>query len=421
MSDPAGAAHRADDARRGALVLAVAFGFVFVSRGVADIWMVFLLPIEHDFAATRQQTTGVYSTYMVVSGLSAPLVGLALRRFGARACYTSGALLVTLGIGLASLAGALWHLYVCIGLFVSLGISALGIVPASALIGRTFRRRMSTAMAVAYAGLGTGSLLLVPLAQWSIERQGWRATYAWLGLALAAVAVLTVLLPWRRIAGDPGDASRPSAPAGSTGVAITLAQSLRRPEFAGLMVTFGFTGFGMYVVIVQTVPFLIEIGHTPLRAATLFGMCGMLSIGGVVSCGWLSDRFGLRPIALMSFGLTLAGMLSLLALSYVSAEWIVATFVVGFGLAQGARGPIIATLTNRLFVGPAAVALYGIVYASSMVGAGVGSWASGFLHDWSGSYRPGLALAVAGILVASSPFVLMRAFRAPVPIVPSSD
>jgi biotin transporter BioY len=114
-------------------------------------------------------------------------------------------------------------------------------------------------------------------------------------------------------------------------------------------------------------------------------------------------------------------MLSLLALSYVSAEWIVASFVIGFGLAQGARGPIIATLTNRLFVGPAAVALYGIVYASSMVGAGLGSWASGFLHDWSGSYRPGLALAVAGILVAAAPFVLMRAFRSPAQIVPSSD
>jgi predicted MFS family arabinose efflux permease len=419
MTERAGAALRGDEARRGALVLAVAFGFVFVSRGVADVWMVFLLPIERDFAATRQQTTGVYSTYMVVSGMSAPLVGLLLRRFGARACYTSGALLVTLGIALASFADALWHLYVCIGVFVSLGISAVGIVPASALIGRAFRRRMSSAMAVAYAGLGTGSLLLVPLAQWSIERQGWRATYTWLGVALACVALVAVLLPWRRIAGEPGEGpgQRGSPDAARDG--ITLAQALRRPEFAGLVISFGFTGFSMYVVIVQTVPFLIETGHSPLRAATLFGLCGMLSIAGVVSCGWLSDRFGLRPIALLSFALTLAGMLSLLALGDGASPWIVATFVVCFGLAQGARGPIIATLTNRLFVGPAA-ALYGIVYASSMVGAGAGSWASGFLHDLSGSYRPGLVLAASGILAAAAPFVFVRAFRAPAPIVASS-
>jgi len=413
------------NARGAAITLAVAFAFVFVSRGVADIWMVFLLPIESDFAASRQQSAGVYSTYMVVSGLSAPLAGLLLQRYSPRACYLSGTLLICAGVSLASLAGALWHLYLFIGVFVSLGISGIGIVPAAALIGRWYTRRMSTAMAVAYAGLGTGSLLLVPLAQWSIEWQGWRATYASLGLVLAGLSVAALLLPWRRIAGGSVAAVRAQGQDGASirpwaaAAGLTLREAIRTREFAGLAVSFGFTGFAMYVVIVQTVPFLIEIGHSPLHAATLFGLCGMLSIVGVVSAGWLCDRFGLRPVALLTFALTLTGMLCLLVLSYQFAQWVVVAYVLSFGLAQGGRGPIIATLTNRLFSGPSASALYGIVYASSMVGAGIGSWASGFLHDVSASYRPSLFLAVVGICVAAAPFFVVSAFRLPAPIASS--
>jgi cyanate permease len=265
----------------------------------------------------------------------------------------------------------------------------------------------------------------VPLAQWSIERQGWRATYGSFGIALAVLSIVTMLLPWRRIAAGPAatvrkeDRDGAAVPPSSAEAGPTLREATRTREFAGLVVSFGFTGFAMYVVIVQTVPFLIEIGHSPLHAATLFGICGMLSIGGVVSAGWLCDRFGLQPVALLTFTLTLTGMSCLLALTFGFVQWLVLAYVLTFGLAQGARGPIIATLTNRLFAGPSAPALYGIVYASSMIGAGIGSWASGFLHDVSGSYRPSLILAVVGICAAAAPFLLVRAFRMPVPIHPA--
>src|SRR5690606_33442438 len=117
------------------------------------------------------------STYMLTSGLSAPLAAMLLRRFGPRFSYGLGVALVTVSTLLASRATGLWQLYLCIGVLCSLGLSSIGIVPASALIAHWFQRRMSTAMAAVYAGLGCGALLMVPLAQWSIERQGWRATY----------------------------------------------------------------------------------------------------------------------------------------------------------------------------------------------------------------------------------------------------
>lgn len=406
------------EGRFAGFALAVAFGFVFISRGVADTWMVFLLPIEQEFGATRQQTTGVYSTYMLASGLSAPLAGLLLRRFGTRICYTLGLALIALAMLGGAFAGGMVSLYLCIGILASVGIGAIGIVPASALIGRWFRRRMSVAMGAVYAGLGAGSLLVVPLAQWWIDWQGWRSTYAAMGWTVAALAVFTLLLPWRRLdPALPAFGAIPSA-TGNAEASLSLAQALRCPEFIGLVVTFGLTGFSMYIVIVQVVPFLVESGYAPLKAATAFGISGMLSVGGVILSGWLSDRFGLRPIALLSFGCTFVGILCLLGLSYAVSEWLLAAYVGIFGIAQGARGPIIATMSNRLFTGPAAAAIYGVIYAASNVGAGLGSWLSGYLHDLSGDYQIALIVAAAGILFAAMPFTWQTAFRSPAPIRP---
>lgn len=412
-------ASKVPDDGRGRLAifaLAVAFGFVFISRGVADTWMVFLLPIEQEFGATRQQTAGVYSTYMLASGLSAPLAGLLLRRFGARVCYPFGVALIAFAMLGAAHADGMVALYLCIGVLASIGIAAIGIVPASALIGGWFRQRVSVAMGAVYAGLGTGSLLLVPLAQWWIEWQGWRSTYAVMGWTVAVLIVLTLLLPWRRLDPAVPALNASSGAAGDANASPSLTQAFRRPEFLGLMATFGLTGFSMYVVIVQVVPFLVESGYAPLTAATAFGLSGMLSVGGVILSGWLSDRFGLRPIALLSFACTFAGILCLLGLSYAVSEWLLATYVGIFGIAQGARGPIIATMSNRLFTGPAAAAIYGVIYATSNVGAGFGAWLSGYLHDLSGNYRIALIVAATGILLAAMPFTWQTAFRSPTPI-----
>jgi len=423
MTDGAGStAVGQGNGRLALLALISAFGFIFISRGIADSWMVFLLPVEQDFNVTRQQTAGVYSTYMLSTGLSAPLAGLMLRRFGARVNYALGVLLIGCAMLLASRANAIAELYVYIGILASMGISAIGIVPASALIGRWYRHRMSVAMGVAYAGLGTGSLLIVPLAQWSIEWQGWRSTYTVMGLCLGGLLLLTVALPWHRLAGP---APQPLSGGGETADGyLSLRQAVVQPEFLGLVVSFTFTGFSMYMVIVQVVPFLVESGYAPLKAATAFGLAGMLSVGGVLSTGWLSHRYGLRPIALLSFACTFFGILCLLALSHYRAEWVLACFVGIFGIAQGARGPIVATLSNRLFPGPAAAAIYGVVFASSNIGAGIGAWCSGYLHDASDSYRPALLVAATGIVVAALPFMLQRTFRSPTAVrltVPSTQ
>src|SRR5687768_17819616 len=105
-----------------------------VGRGVADSFMVFVLPLSEEFGWKRAQVSSVYSAFLVITGLAAPLTGMLIDRWGPRVVYPLGMLL----LGSACLAAAhlwqLWQFQVVIGLGAGLGVSMLGMVPASMLI-----------------------------------------------------------------------------------------------------------------------------------------------------------------------------------------------------------------------------------------------------------------------------------------------
>src|SRR5690606_9107229 len=183
-----------------AIVLALAFGCNFIGRGIAETWAVFLLPIEAEFGFARSEVTSVYSIYLVVAGLAAPFSGMAFDRFGPRFCYLVGMACVGLGTFAAGWAQARWHFVLANGLTVGIGASLIGMVPASVMIGRWFHAGLGRAVAFAYAGFGTGILLLVPLSQFLIEWIGWRNAYHALGAGLTVVGLGLLALPWRRIA-----------------------------------------------------------------------------------------------------------------------------------------------------------------------------------------------------------------------------
>src|SRR5690349_21343387 len=148
-----------------------------LGRGIADSFMVFVLPLSDEFGWKRAQVVSVYSAFLVVTGLAAPLTGMLIDRWGPRVVYPVGVVLLASSCLLSSQLGQLWQFQVVVGLLAGMGVSMLGMVPASMLIARWFRNRMSTAMGVAYAGFGVGTIVVVPLAQRSIELVGWRDTY----------------------------------------------------------------------------------------------------------------------------------------------------------------------------------------------------------------------------------------------------
>lgn len=387
------------------LVLLVCFIFNLMGRGVGDTYMAFLLPLGSEFGWHRSQMTSVYSALMVVVGLASPLVGMVFERFGPRVLYGCGLVLLGSGHFLAGQLQQLWQFYLCISMLGGLGVSAMGMVPASALLSRWFNGRLSTAIGLAYAGFGCGSLLMVPLAQALINEYGWRDAYRLIGGTLLLLSPAVLLLPWGTIrAGHPRRLSMQKAPILQASATTPLREAMRHRPFWMLVQVMFFTAVAMYLIIVQSVAYLIDIGFAPLAAATAFGTAAMLSVVGVSTSGWLADRFGHKPAATASFTGTFLGVVLLYVMSYHSTHWLLGGYVVLFGIFQGARGPIIASLSARLFPGHGQATIYGAIYACMSIGSGVGAMLSGVLHDLTGGYRAAFLLSMACVLLAATPF-----------------
>lgn len=387
------------------LVLVICFAFNMAGRGIADTYVAFVLPLESEFGWSRTAISSVYSIYMLANGLSAPFVGVLFDRFGPRVVYTFGLLAMGSAYLAAGSLTSIWQLYLCVGLASGIGISALGMVPSTSLISRWFRTRTSTAIGLAYAGFGAGSLVIVPFAQYMIDWQGWRTAYSTLGMMLLLALPVVLMLPWKRITAGPADYRAHPRPASQSRMSLEpLHLALKTRAFWALAQAFFFTAFSSYLIMLQTIVFLVDSGFNALEAATAYGFAGMLSVFGVSTAGMLADRFGPRKTVTATFICTLVGIALLFVISYYPLQLLLACYVLVFGISQGARGPIISTLCARAFAGSAQTTIYGTIYACMSLGAALGAYASGLLYDLSGSYRLGFGFAMAGVLLALAPF-----------------
>ncbi len=411
------------DAKMALVVVLICFVFNMLGRGIGDTYVTFLLPLETEFGWSRSELSSVYSIYMVANGLSAPFVGVLFDRWGPRVVYLLGVASLGLGYFLAGNLTQLWQFHLCIGVAGGIGISAIGMVPSASLISRWFPNSTSTAIGIAYAGFGAGTLVLVPFAQYLNQAVGWRDAYQVMGGSLLLSLPLVMLLPWRVIRAGygardkksqsqrPVDVSSSMTTAPAQPKSSPLRAALRHSGFWGLAQAFFFTSVVVYTVLVQMIAYLVSTGFTPIEAASAFGFAGILSVLGVSSAGRLADVLGPRRTATLSFMCTTLGLASLLVLSYFPSHWFLMSFVVFFGIAQGARGPIISGLCSKLFPGPGLATIYGVTYACMSAGAALGAMISGLLYDWTGGYQASIIFSMLNVILAVSPFWVYRELR----------
>jgi MFS family permease len=400
--------------QRAFLVTLIALTFVMnlLARGVPETFAVFLLPVQRGLDLSRADITLTYSCYMLAYGLSAPFAGQFIDRLGARITYGLGLASLGLGYLIAGSAGGLWPYMLGVGLLGGLGAALLGMIVASGLLTRWFTSNIGSIMSLPYAALGAGMLILPPLTQVMLAAFGWRTAHFILGAGVLAVLPLTMLLPLERMtAGSLGWRELRRRVAASTAGGWTVTAAVRTSAFWGLFTAYLFTSVAAYAVLPHSVAFLVERGFDPLVAASAFGMTGMLSVVGLLSIGWLSDRIGRRQAATLSYLSTIVGILALISVSAWPSLVLVYAFVWFFGLMQGARGPIIVALTAALFPGGGVGAIYGTLSIAMGVGAALGSWVSGLLYQATGGYVASFFLSAACAFTGMLSFWAFRALR----------
>jgi MFS family permease len=391
-------------------VLALCFALSVLGRGLGESFTVFLLPISESFGWDRAQVVSVYSLTALAGGLASPLIGRLFDYSGPRSVYSLGLLLLGGAFLFAANASHLWQFQLSIGLCVGIGIAFIGNVPNSILLGRWFGPRLPTAMAVVYSATGAGVLILLPASQLLIDHVGWRGAYQIFGGAALVLLVPLLILPWRLFStGSPHLAK--SAAVGVADDGWTLSSAMRHHAFWALFSTFFFTAIGMYAIAPQVVAYLIDAGFPPLQAATAWGFSGVVLLFGMLGVSWLDGIIGRRPSVLLSYALSIVGIVLLWLLQWYPNVWILTGFVVCFGSMIGSRGPLLTATAMKIFRGKRVGTIYGSISIGSGLGSAFGSWSGGLIHDLSHSYNPLIAFALVSVLLGMIPFLVVPALR----------
>ena len=202
--------------------------------------------------------------------------------------------------------------------------------------------------------------------------------------------------------------NRPSVLRPGAGAGWSLGEAMRTPHFWLLFSVYMFTGLGSFFVSLHQLAFAVDIGFDKLYAAQVLGMGAFLAVPGIVITGTLSDYLGREISAILAYGISILGVVCALFITSPDQHlllWLHACF---FGLTWGARGPAITAKTADLFPGPRLGTILGVITIGSGLGAAIGSWGAGWVHDLTGSYRIAFMLSIASYVCGTAAFWALR-------------
>jgi MFS family permease len=401
----------------GWVVVAVAFVTMGLGVNARTAFSLFFSPMLDEFGWERGVTAGAFSLGFIVSTGFAPLLGRVMDRRGPRTVMVVGIVATTTGLALATLTTQPWHLAVTLGVLVIGGSWWIGYTGHALFLPYWFVRRRGLAIGIAFSGVGVGSIVMLPALQHLIEVAGWRAACLALAVTMVAMSLpLNLFLQRGRpedlglaADGDPtvaraSTAARASNVVDPVWVATewTLARAIRTARFWWVIVAFFGALYAWYAVQVHQTRYLRDIGFTQDVAAYALGLVGLAGVPGQIGLGYLSDRVGRE----WGWSLGCAGFALCYALLLAMQEYPTPALLYLMVLAQGGLGyglaAVFGAIPAELFQGKHYGTIFGVLSLASGLGSGVGPWATGVVHDLTGSYTIAFWMGMISIAISAA-------------------
>src|SRR5882724_712996 len=380
--------------------IAIAGILLQVALGAVYAWSVFRAPLTKQFGWSVSEVTFTFTISIFVLGIAAFFGGLWLNRKGPRIVAVTGGLLYGLGVFLASFADhRLWWLYLTYGVIGGAGAGLSYIVPVSVLV-KWFPDRRGLITGVAVGGFGAGALVTAPLATRLIQRVGVLPTFAYLGIVLLIVTVVTGYFmrnpPW----GWKPEGWTPTASQASQRSShdYTLGEALRTWQWWALWLLLFLNTSAGISVISQESPLFQNLARVSVVAAA--SMVGVVSIGnalGRVFWAWASDSITRRATFVVMFLAQAVLFWILPSISSAAAVALVAfVILMCYGGGFGTMPAFTADYFGSKNVGP----IYGLMLTAWGFASAFGPLLIAYMRQANGEYRGALHV-IAGIMAVS--------------------
>ena len=388
----------------GYIIVSAAFLALVMTWGTIYCFGVFFKPVLLEFGWTRAATSGAYSLCLLLLAFFGVVMGRLNDRFGPRIVVAGCGLFLGSGYLLMSQISAIWQLYLFYGVLIAIGASG-SYIPLASTISRWFVKRRGLMTGIAISGIGVGTMIMPPVANWLITDYGWRVAYLVVGIAVSVLITSATQflrydpgqmgqLPYGENQTEPGSVNLKAQ-------GFSLRETIHTRQFWMISTMFFCFAVSIQSILVHIVPHATDIEISAASAANILATIGALSAAGRVMMGGVADRIGNRLALIIVFILMSAALLWLLTAKEL---WMFYLFAVAFGFAYGGWATLISLIPAEFFGLGSIGVILGAVHFSVATGEALGPTLAGGIFDVAGRYQPAFlicaALSIMAIILA---------------------
>jgi MFS family permease len=379
----------------------------------------FVIPIEKDLGWSRAEIASGFTAAAITSALLAPICGVAVDRFGARALALPGVALYCLFFALISFSTGGFVQWTLAWAMVGFTAAFIQGTTWTTGIAVLFRSSRGLALAVILCGASVGSSVFPFLSTRFIAAFGWRGAYAGLGLTLLACVFPAVLFGFRPRLGttqsvdQDGDGVADIVVDGPPDVAGPRPSALRALlswRFLLLVVAAASIAGAVVPTSINLIPILVLRGYTQGFSAGIAALVGVFSIVGRLITGQLLDRYDPHRVGAIGTALP---VIAFVLLAETHGLPLAIAGVIILGLSLGAEVDIIAYLVGRHFDLRIFGTVMGTLWAFLLVAIGSMPVYAGHIYDRTGSYHLFLLTCIPMVLLCSGLLFLLGTQRLP--------
>ncbi len=375
------------DSSRGWQVVGATFLSTFTVFGVSYSFGAFFDSMAAEFGTNLSVTSLFFSiTVFLYFGLGI-ITGRIADRIGPRTVLLGGAAVMSLGLLATSRVDSIWLGFLTYGVGVGIGV-ACAYVPMVATVGAWFETKRTTALGVAVAGIGIGTLVVAPIAEALVEQHGWRTTYVVFGIATAVLLSIASLGAHR----PPGHA------AGSVATPTPLRESIGRSR--PFWIQYSAT---VVMTVALFVPFVFMARYISEKeidgsAGLIVGLIGLASVVGRLGLGALAARFDVFFLYVGSF--FVLGSSFLIWFAAGESYTLLVVFAITLGVAYGGFIALSPAVAAHMFGTDGLGGILGALYTGAGIGGLIGPPLMGALIASIG-FQPTILVALAFGIVAA--------------------
>ena len=347
--------------------IVLALGIIAMLGGfVTSGFSAFFKPIAVDLNLSRAVTSIAPGVIGLGRSVGAIFAGRGCDRYQPKKLILFGITCIVLGYMLMRFIGSLWPLLVC-GLLLGVGLAFI-IIPVTKVILYWFIKKSGTAISITFAIQSLAGLALLPATAWLITTYGWRSAAIILSITIAVVAFpLTLyfvksngpehygLLPDGEIKKqETAKINRTVKIEDYTSTAaipdFTLKQVMKTHSYWLLIIATGYiAGLALPIMTYHCIPFLTDMGITPVKAATMMSIWLTAVIPARLAAGLLIDRVKINHLRFVlgaSYFFQALGVTIFLLTKNISMIYV---WFILYGIGSGIMLSAMITLIPRYF------------------------------------------------------------------------